>query len=81
MWDYLRLHAWRHPRGFFTAGAAAVLLVGCSGHPDRVHVLGRNYDRASSSAITLSVLHEQFPSAVVVSDGKPASALRLHEMR
>lgn len=62
-----------HRRAFFTAVAAAALLAGCSGHPDRVHVLGRDYDRASSDAMTLSAVHEQFPSAVIVSDGKPAS--------
>lgn len=58
-------------RGTFCAlTASAAVLVGCSGHPDRVHVLGRDYDRGTSTPLTLTAVHEQAPSAVIVSHGK-----------
>ena len=50
--------------------ALAALAVGCSGHPDRVHVLGRDYDRGSAAPMSLAAVHEQSPSAVIVSNGK-----------
>jgi hypothetical protein len=50
--------------------ALAALAAGCSGHPDRVHVLGRDYDRGTAGPMTLAAVREQSPSAVIVSHGK-----------
>ena len=50
---------------------ATVLLAGCSGHPQRVHVLGRNYDRGNDGPLSLGAVHNHFgPSAVILSHGK-----------
>jgi hypothetical protein len=59
-----------HRRGIFVVAALAALAVGCSGHPDRVHVLGRDYDRGNAAPMSLTAVREQSPSAVIVSHGK-----------
>lgn len=50
--------------------ALAVLVVGCSGRPDRVHVMGRDYDRGNVAPMSLAEVHQQTPSAVIVSHSK-----------
>ena len=57
-------------RGVVALLASAALVAGCSGHPDRVHVLGRDYDRGNAAPMSLTEVHQQTPSAVIVSHGK-----------
>jgi hypothetical protein len=49
-------------------------IAGCApggGHPSRVHVLGRDYDRGDGTPLTLSVAQRLEPGAfVVVSNGR-----------
>ena len=50
--------------------ALAWVIAGCSGHPGRVHVFGRNYDRGNVAGMSLAEVHQQSPSAIIVSHGK-----------
>jgi hypothetical protein len=57
-------------RSILAVAAMAALVASCSGHPDRVHFLGRDYDRGNAGPMTLAAVREQSPSPVIVSDGK-----------
>ena len=58
-------------RGVCTLFTAAAIITSCSGHPGRVHVLGRDYDRGGTGPMSLTAVHARFgPSVPVVSHGK-----------